>query len=93
MRTYELTCIFKTDEDAYTKGKEFVKTLCEKFSSKILKEEDHGVKDLAYEIKKEKKGHYYYLELETAPDSVASMEKEFLLAAPFLKYLFVNKVK
>lgn len=93
MKTYELTCIFRTDEDAYSKGKELIKSQCEKLSIKILKEEDLGVKDLAYEIKKETKGHYYYLEFETVPDSIAVMEKEFRLASPFLKYLFVKKEK
>ncbi len=93
MRTYELTCIFRIDEDAYNKGKELVKTLSEKLSSKIIKDEDMGVKDLAYEIKKEAKGHYNYFEIEADPESVASMEKEFRLSAPFLKYLFVKKEK
>ncbi len=93
MRTYELTCIFRIDEDAYNKGKELVKTLSEKFSSKIVKDEDMGVKDLAYEIKKEDKGHYNYFEIEADPDSVAAMEKEFRLSAHFLKYLFVKKEK
>ena len=52
-----------------------------------------GVKDLAYEIKKEAKGHYNYFEIEADPDSVAAMEKEFRLSAHFLKYLFVKKEK
>ncbi len=93
MRTYEFTCIFKTDEDSFSKGKEFVKAQFEKLDIKVLKEEDLGVKELAYEIKKETKGRYYYYEIEASPDTIAAMEKEYRLSTLFLKYLFVKKEK
>ena len=93
MRTYEFTCIFRTDEDSCSKGKELVKAQFEKLSIKVLKEEDLGIKDLAYEIKKETKGHYCYFELDASPESIAAMEKEFRLSSTFLKYLFVKKEK
>ena len=64
MRTYELTCIFRTDEDNLAKGKELVKAEFEKQSVKILKETDMGTRELAYVIKKETKGHYYFYEIK-----------------------------
>lgn len=93
MRTYEFTCIFRTDEDSFRKGKELVKAQFDKQSIKVLKEEDLGVKELAYEIKKETKGHYYYYELEASPETIAAMEKDYRLSNTFLKYLFVKKEK
>ena len=91
MRTYELTSIFRTDEDNFTKGKELVKAEFERHSVKVLKETDMGVKELAYEIKKETKGHYYFYEIEVLSDKIIHMDKHFQLETPFLKYLFVKK--
>jgi small subunit ribosomal protein S6 len=91
MRTYELTCIFRTDEDNFTKGKELVKAEFKKQSVKILKETDMGMKELAYEIKKEAKGHYYFYEIEVLSEKIAEMDKHFQLETSFLKYLFVKK--
>ena len=91
MRTYELTCIFRTDEDNFTKGKELVKAEFKKQSVKILKETDMGIKELAYIMKKETKGHYYFYEIEVISEKVAEMDKHFRLETSFLKYLFVKK--
>lgn len=91
MRTYELTCIFRTDEDNFTKGKELVKAEFEKHSAKILKETDMGTKELAYIMKKETKGHYYFYEIEVLSDKISVMDKHFQLETSFLKYLFVKK--
>ena len=91
MRTYELTCIFRTDEDNFTKGKELVKAEFEKQSVKILKETDMGTRELAYIIQKETKGHYYFYEFEVPSDKIVEMDKHFKLETSFLKYLFVKK--
>ena len=91
MKTYELTCIFRTDEDNFTKGKELVKAEFEKYSVKVLKETDMGTRELAYEIKKETKGHYYFYEMEVLSDKIAEMDRHFNLETTFLKYLFVKK--
>ena len=92
MRTYELTCIFRAEEDNFNKGKELVKADFEKHSIKSLKETDLGVKELAYEIKKETKGHYYYYEIEAPSEKIIEIDKAFRFEDPFLKYLFVKKV-
>ncbi|MCF6336217.1 MAG: 30S ribosomal protein S6 [Spirochaetales bacterium] len=91
MRTYELTCIFRTDEDNFTKGKELVKAEFERHAVKVSKETDMGARELAYEIKKETKGHYYFYEIEVLSEKVAEMDKHFQLETSFLKYLFVRK--
>ena len=91
MRTYELTCIFRTDEDNFTKGKELVKEEFEKYSAKVLKETDMGTRELAYAMKKETKGHYYFYEIEALSDKISEMDKHFKLETTFLKYLFVKK--
>ena len=61
MRKYEVTFIFRTEEDRMSAAKEAVKSILEKKSVKILKEEDLGERTLAYEIKKQSRGRYFFL--------------------------------
>jgi len=90
MRKYEATFIFRTEEDKMAKAKEFVKNILESKSAKILKEEDQGERVLAYEIKKQPKGRYYFYELEFDPLKVNETEKEIRMNSDVLKFLFVN---
>jgi len=52
-----------------------------------------GVKYLAYDIKKQEKGHYVYFELKADPSTILEFERGFLLNSNILKYLFVNTEK
>lgn len=91
MRDYEFTVIFDANEEKTAKGMEFVSKALADAGATIAKQEDMGVKNLAYTIKKQDKGHYYYLELEAEPQSINAMAKEFLLQGEILKHLFVAK--
>ncbi len=93
MRKYEFTVIFKTTDDNVVKGKELIANGFKENDVKVVKEDDLGVKFLAYPIKKSDKGHYVYYELEADPAKIVRMEKSFILMAPVLKFLFVNKEK
>ena len=93
MRDYEVTVIFRTDEDYYQKGMEFVKEEFKNAKAEVLKEDDMGVRDLAYPIKKQPKGHYSYFEIKVDTDRIQDFDKTFNLSAPVLKYLFVKKEK
>ena len=91
MRNYEFTVIFDANEEQTAKGMEIVSNQLAKASANITKQEDMGVKNLAYTIKKQDKGHYYYFELEAEPQSINAMTAEFLLENSILKHLFVAK--
>ena len=90
MRKYEATFIFRIEEDKMAQAKEFVKTIFESKSAKILKEEDQGERILAYEVKKQPKGRYFFYELEFDPTKLNETEKEIRMNADVLKFLFVN---
>jgi len=90
MRKYEATFIFRVEEDKMSKAKEFVKNILESKSAKFLKEEDHGEQVLAYEIKKQPKGRYFFYELEFDPSKLNETEKEIRMNSDVLKFLFVN---
>jgi small subunit ribosomal protein S6 len=49
-----------------------------------------GVRNLAYSIKKQDKGHYYYFELKADPSTINGFNNSFKLMQPVLKFLFVN---
>lgn len=91
MRNYEFTVIFRANDDNVSKGKELVKAEFEKAGVAVTKEEDHGVRILAYTIKKEDKGHYLYFELKAEPETITKLEKDLNLMSPVLKFLFVRK--
>ena len=90
MRKYEVTFIFRAESDKLEQGKTFVKDVLTKASANFLEEKDVGEKILAYEIKKQTKGHYYYFTLEMNPAVLDSVEKEIRLNADVLKFLFVK---
>ncbi len=91
MRNYEFTVIFDANEEMTEKGMEFVSSQFESSKVEVTKKEDMGVKNLAYQIKKQDKGHYYYFELSADPKTINLMSAEMLLQAEILKFLFVVK--
>ena len=91
MRNYEFTVIFDANEELTEKGLEFVTGQFKAAEVNVTKQEDLGVKNFAYTIKKQDKGHYYYFELEAEPSCINKMSDEFLLQGQILKFLFVVK--
>lgn len=91
MRTYEAVFIFRPEDQLLAEGKEFLKKLFETTGCKILKEEDMGNRELAYEIKKQKRGHYIYYEVDSEPQSIQDFNKSLKLRSEILKYIFFRK--
>ena len=91
MRNYEFTVIFDSNEDQTAKGMELVCAELAAANVEIIKQDDMGVRNLAYPIKKQDKGHYYYFELKADPSVVNGFNSSFQLLSPVLKFLFVNK--
>ena len=93
MRNYEFTVIFDANEEKMKEGLAFVTQQLEKAGAQITKQEDLGVKTLAYQINKQDKGHYVYFELDADPKSIAPLSHVFQLSTLVMKYLFVNPEK
>ena len=72
MRKYEIMFIVKPtlDEAAIKKVADDVKETFEKFNSNVLEVKDMGQRDLAYEIKKHKKGYYFLFTVEATVDAI-----------------------
>lgn len=93
MRNYEFTVIFNANEDNTQAGLEFVTSTFAAADVEITKQDDMGVKYLAYDVKKQEKGHYVYFEMKADPSRILGFEQAFLLNQNILKFLFVNPEK
>ena len=73
MRNYEFTATFDANHDKMTAGLKFVTEAFAKAGVEITKQEDLGVRTLAYLINKQDKGHYLYFELNADPTKIAGL--------------------
>jgi len=91
MRTYELMTIFPIEEDKSKTGIESVRETLKEFGAEIEKEELFGDRDLTYEVKKCKRGHFVLFNIKVNPAKIVDLDRQFKLNANLLKYLFVRK--
>ena len=91
MRNYEAVFVFSPDDDKFKAGLEFVREELKKVNAQVTKEEDMGLKELTYIVKKETQGHYFCFYAQIDPESVITIDKAAKLQKNVLKYLFVRK--
>lgn len=65
--------------------------LIEKEGGKVLKEDKWGKKQLAYPIKKQSQGTYYYWELDLPPDIAGGINRTFELDEGILRHLLIKR--
>jgi len=90
MRRYELTVIFPMEEDLHKTGREHLLSDLSANGVEIEKTDETGERDLAYEIKKRKKGRYVLFTIKSDPAKIVVLDRIFKLNANLLKYLFVR---
>lgn len=91
MRNYELMTLFNTKNNGYVTGLEQVKEILKKWKANIVKEEDMGDRELAYEVKGEQRGHYHLFNIEFDPENLLKIDGDLKLNQILLKFLFVKK--
>jgi small subunit ribosomal protein S6 len=90
-RQYEAVFIYQIGDENVSIAKTFVTDEFKGSSVKILKEQDLGEKTLAYEIKKNDRGHYICYDIEAEPETIKSLEKALKLKPEILKFVFFRK--
>jgi len=90
MRQYELTVIFPLEEDLYKAGRETVLADLAAQGTEIVKTDETGDRDLAYEINKRKRARYVLFTLKADPAKISALDRIFKLNANLLRYLFVK---
>lgn len=64
-----------------------------KQGGEMIKFEDWGKKKLAYEIKKQKRGHYVFFQIKAAPAVVSELERTYKMTDSVIKFLTVRLEK
>ncbi|MDR1177880.1 MAG: 30S ribosomal protein S6 [Spirochaetaceae bacterium] len=90
MRQYELTVVFPLEEDQHKAGREQLLADLAAQGTEIVKTDETGDRDLAYEVKKRRRAKYVLFTIKADPAKIAALDKVFKLNANLLKYLFVN---
>ena len=90
MRRYELTVIFPLEEDQQKEGREHLLNDLAANGVEIEKTDETGDRDLAYEIKKRKRGKYVLFTIKSEPSKITHLDRVFKLNPNLLKYLFVR---
>ncbi|MDR0388748.1 MAG: 30S ribosomal protein S6 [Spirochaetaceae bacterium] len=90
MRQYELTVVFPLEEDQHKAGREQLLADLAAQGAEIVKTDETGDRDLAYEVKKRKRAKYVLFTIKAEPAKIAALDKVFKLNVNLLKYLFVN---
>lgn len=92
MPIYETVFIARQDlGDAQVKA---ITESCEKqikdAKGKVLKTEDWGLRNLAYKINKNKKGHYVLIEFDVAAPAMIEMERTLRLNEEVVRYMTIK---
>ena len=93
MANYELMFIIDpslSEEDKTSRIDNF-KSILEKFSAKVEKEEIIGEKKLAYKINKSITGFYIILDLEMNWEEIKNISREINLEKTIWRYMFTKK--
>lgn len=64
-----------------------------KQGGEMVKFEDWGKKKLAYEIKKQKRGHYVFFQIKGTPAMVHELERTYKLTDSVIKFLTIRLEK
>ena len=90
LRQYELMVIFPLEEDQHKAGREQLLTDLGNNGAEIDKTDEIGDRDLAYEIRKKRRGIYVLFTIKADPAKITVLDRIFKLNANLLKFLFVR---
>ena len=92
MAFYETVFVLRQDltsQQVEDISKDFKKILADG-SAKLLKEENWGLRSLAYKIKKNKKGHYVLFETDAKASAIADFERKLGLNENVLRFMTIK---
>ena len=57
---------------------------------KVVRKENWGLRSLAYKIKKNKKGHYFMLNLDSNPSAIFEYERQLRINEDIIRFLTIK---
>ena len=92
LKHYETMFILKptlTEEETVAQL-DGVKALFEKNGAEIVATENIGIKELAYEIEKCKRGYYYVIYFQGNPSGIAEIERNYRINENLIRFIFIK---
>ena len=92
LKHYETMFILKptlTEEETVAQL-DGVKALFEKNGAEIVATENIGIKELAYEIEKCKRGYYYVIYFKGNPSGIAEIERNYRNNENVIRFIFIK---
>ena len=92
LKHYETMFILKptlTEEETVAQL-DGVKALFEKNGAEIVATENIGIKELAYEIEKCKRGYYYVIYFRAPANSIAEIERNYRNNEELIRFMFIK---
>ena len=92
MNNYEHTLVLKGDlpESQNEKVMGKYQTLINKNSGKVIKTENWGLRNLSYEINKNKKGFYFHIKLKGEGTTIEKLEEAENIDESVIRYLTIK---
>ncbi len=93
MPIYETVCILHPElSEARVKGViEGMQKTLEQSQASLLQVEEWGMRNLAYDIQKQRRGYYVRLEYESPPQAVKDFERSLRLSEDTMRFLSVAR--
>ncbi len=92
MPIYETVFIARQDlSDAQVKSlTDAAEKIIKDAKGKVLKTENWGLRNLAYKINKNRKGHYVLIESDTPSEAITEMERTMRLNEDIMRYMTIR---
>ena len=88
MREYEILVISEISDALHAEAREKTKAILESYKAEIFEDQDFGVHDLSYPIKKVKQGKFFFYHFKF--DEASSIEKELRYELSILRFIIVR---
>ena len=89
-KKYDCVFLYNSQKDIYNQTEKKVKAIFKDYGAEILKENDMGIKNLAWNVKKNKEGYYKNYQLKMDGLKISTMEKEIKLIEELLTFIIVK---
>lgn len=92
LKHYETMFILKPTltEEEIVAQLEGIKALFEKNGAEIVSTDNIGIKELAYEIAKQKRGYYYVIYFKAPAASLAEIERNYKNNENLVRFIFIK---
>ncbi len=93
MRKYEIMYIIRptVDENGMKSVIDEVNKIFTDFNSKVISTDVQGMKDLAYEINKHRKGYYVLLKIEANNDAINEFNRKVRINEDIIRFIVINE--